>query len=112
VLTPPGSPIVSTGTPSTVYISAANTRGLADSLGGAVPTGSQLILGTFSISEATIRSNFYAGNVSAIMSNFTPYSTPFTVGDGTGFPASWNVSRSAAGYSGNQIYLLAVDRPP
>jgi hypothetical protein len=69
------------------------------------------MLGTFSISESTIQSNFTAGNVSAIMSNFTPYSTPFAVGNGTGLSASWDVSESAAGFGGQQIYLLAVDAP-
>ena len=42
---------------------------------------------------------------------FTPYGAPFAVGNGTGLPASWDVSRSAAGFAGRQIYLLAVDRP-
>jgi hypothetical protein len=69
------------------------------------------MLGTFSISEPTIQSNFSAGNVSAIMSNFTPYSTSFAVGDGTGLPASWDVSLSVAGFGGQQIYLLAIDKP-
>jgi hypothetical protein len=45
------------------------------------------------------------------MSAFTPYGTAFAVGDGTGLPASWDVSRSAAGYGGQHIYLLAVDTP-
>jgi hypothetical protein len=112
VLTAPGGAIVTTSTvPSTVYSSAAWTRGITDSLGNALPVGSVLMLGTFSIGEPTIQSNFLAGNVSAIMSNFTPYSTPFAVGDGTGLPASWDVSLSAAGFGGRQIYLLAIDAP-
>jgi hypothetical protein len=57
----------------------------------------------------TIQSNFSAGNVSAIMSNFIPYSMSFAVGDGTFLPATFSVSRSAAGFGGQQIYLLAVD---
>jgi len=69
------------------------------------------MLGTFNISDATIQSNFLAGNVSAIMSAFTPYTNSFAVGDGTGFPASWDVSVSAVGFAGKQIYLLAVDTP-
>ena len=111
VVTPPGGTMASTGTPSTVAISAADTRGIADSLGGAVPVGSLLMLGTFSIDEPAIQSTFYTGNVSAIMSNFTPYSTSFAVGDGTGLPATWSVLRSAAGFGGKQIYLLVVDTP-
>jgi hypothetical protein len=97
--------------PSTVDCSAQDTRGITDSLGQALPIGSLLMLGTFSISEPTIQSNLSAGNVSAIMSNFTLYSTSFKVGDGTGLPASWAVSRSAAGFGGQQIYLLAIDKP-
>jgi len=112
VLTPPGGTMVTTSVvPSTVSISAADTRGLADSLGGAVPVGSLLMLGAFSISESTIQSNFYAGNVSAIMSAFTPYTNSFAVGDGTGLPASWIVSRNAAGFGGQKMYLLAIDKP-
>ena len=112
MLTPPSGNIVTTsGVPSTVSISADNTRGITDSLGQALPIGSLLMLGTFSMSEPTIQSNFFAGNVAAIMSNFTPYSTSFAVGDGTGLPASWDVSRSAAGFGGQQIYLLAIDKP-
>jgi hypothetical protein len=45
------------------------------------------------------------------MSNFTPYSTAFAVGDETGLPASWDVSLSAVGFAGQQIYLLAIDKP-
>jgi hypothetical protein len=97
--------------PSTVDCSADGTRGITDSTGQALPTGSLLMLGTFSISESGIQSNFSAGNVSAIMSNFTPYSTSFHVGDGTGFPGSWDVSLSAPGFGGQQIYLMAVDTP-
>ncbi|MGD0060432.1 MAG: LamG-like jellyroll fold domain-containing protein [Verrucomicrobiia bacterium] len=112
VLTAPGGTMVTTSTvPSTVDCSAVWTRGITDSLGNALPVGSLLMLGTFSISESTIQSNFTAGNVSAIMSNFTPYSTPFAVGNGTGLSASWDVSESAAGFGGQQIYLLAVDAP-
>jgi hypothetical protein len=112
MLTAPGGQNVTTSVvPSTVSISAANTRGCTDSLGQSLPIGSLLIIGTFSISESTIQSNFSAGNVSAIMSNFTPYSTSFAVGDGTGLPASWSVSRNAAGFDGQQIYLLAIDKP-
>jgi hypothetical protein len=69
------------------------------------------MLGSFNISEATIQSNFYAGNVSAIMSAFTSYTNSFAVGDGTGLPATWAVSKSAAGVGGQKIYLLAVDKP-
>jgi hypothetical protein len=94
-----------------VDFSAIYTRGLADSLGQALPVGSLLMLGTFNIDEATIQSNFYAGNLSAIMSAFTPYTKSFAVGDGTGFPASWDVSLSAPGFAGQKIYLLAIDKP-
>jgi len=112
VVTPPGGSMVTTSTvPSTVNCSAIYTRGLTDSLGQGLPIGSVLMLGTFSMSEPTIRSNFLAGNISAIMSNFTPYSTSFKVGDGTDQPASWDVSLSAAGFAGRGIYLLAVDAP-
>jgi RHS repeat-associated protein len=112
VLISPGGQIVTTSAvPSTVAASAQYTRGLVDSLGNAAPVDSLLMLGTFSISESTIQSNFYAGNLSGIMSNFTPYSTSFAVGNGTGLPASWNVSESAAGFGGKQIYLLAVNKP-
>ncbi len=112
VLTAPGGTIVTTSVvPSTVSISAAGTRGITDSLGQALPVGSLVMLGTFSVSEPTIQSNFIAGNISAIMSNFTPYSTSFRVGDGTGLPATWDVSLSAAGFGGQQIYLLATDKP-
>jgi PKD repeat protein len=111
-LPPPGGQTSTTSTvASTIQSSAQYTRGLADSLGQAVPMGSELILGSFSISESTIQSNFYAGNLSAIMAAFTPYSNSFVVGDGTGVAASWDVSRSAAGFDGQQIYLLAVDKP-
>ena len=96
---------------STVSISAVGTRGIEDSLGQALPIGSQLMLGTFGISESTVQSNFTAGNVSAIISNFIPYSTSFAVGDGSSLPASLSVSRSAAGFDGRQIYLLAIDKP-
>jgi hypothetical protein len=110
VVTPPGGQNVTTSVvPSTVSISATGTRGITDSLGQSLGVGSLLMLGTFSISEPIIQSNFNAGNVSAIMSNFTPYSTLFKVGDGTDLPASWDVSLSAAGFGGKQIYLLAVD---
>jgi PKD repeat protein len=112
VLTAPGGTIVTTSTvSSTVSISATGTRGITDSLGNALPIGSVLMLGTFSISEPTIQSNFTAGNVTAIMSAFTPYTNSFAVGDGTSLPASWDVSRSAAGFGGQQIYLLAIDKP-
>jgi T5SS/PEP-CTERM-associated repeat protein len=112
ILPVPGRTMVTTSTvESTVECSANYTRGIADSLGNALPVGSLLMLGTFSISEPTIQSNFTAGNVSAIMSNFTPYGTSFPVGDGTGFPASWDISLSAAGFAGQQIYLLAIDKP-
>jgi len=111
VLTAPSGTMVTTSTvPSTVDCSAAGTRGITDSLGNALPVGSLLMLGTFGISEPTIQSNFSAGNVSAIMSNFTPYSTSFAVGDGTALPASWDASRSVAGFGGQQIYLLAIDK--
>jgi hypothetical protein len=112
VLTAPGGQMSTTSTvPSTVECSAQYTRGLADSLGQAVPEGSLLMLGTFSISEPTIRSNFLAGNLSAIMSAFTPYTNSFAVGNGTGLPASWDAYLSAPGFGGQQIYLLAVDKP-
>jgi T5SS/PEP-CTERM-associated repeat protein len=112
MLTAPGGTMVTTSVaPSTVYSSAVETRGIADSLGHALPVGSLLMLGAFSISESTIQSNFTAGNISAIMSNFTLYATAFAVGDGTALPASWDVSRSAPGFDGQQIYLLAVDAP-
>ena len=111
VLTLPGGSIGSTsGTPSLVSISAANTRGIADSLGQALPVGSLLMLGTFSISEPTIQSNFSVGNLSAIMLAFSPYGAPFAVGDGTALPASWDVSRSAAGFGGQKIYLVAINK--
>jgi hypothetical protein len=112
VLTAPGGTMVTTSVvPSTVYCSAVWTRGLADSLGQALPVGSRLMLGTFNISEATIQSNFLAGNLTAVMSAFTPYTNAFAVGDGTGFPASWDLSLNAAGFGGQQMYLLAVDAP-
>ncbi len=112
VLTPPGGHMSTTSiVPSTVDCSAIYTRGLVDSLGQALPVGSLLMLGTFSISEPTIQSNFSAGNLSAIMSAFTPCTNAFAVGDGTSLPASWDVSLSAAGFGGQQIYLLAVDTP-
>lgn len=112
VLPAPSGPIGTTsGVPSTVHISAANTRGSADSLGQALPVGSLLMLGRFSVSESTIQSNFSAGHLHAIMSAFIAYSTSFAVGDGTGLPASWDISRSAAGFDGQKIYLLAVDKP-
>lgn len=108
----PGGQMSTTSTvPSTIQSSAQYTRGLADSLGQAAPTGSVLMLGTFSISESIIQSNFNTGNLSAIMAAFTPYSNSFVVGDGTGVAASWDVSLSAAGFDGQQIYLLAVDTP-
>jgi hypothetical protein len=110
VLTAPGGTMVTTSVvPSTVDCSADGTRGITDSLGQALPIGSLLMLGTFSISEPTIQSNFSVGNVSAIMSNFTPYATTFAVGEGTSLPATWDVSLSAAGFGGQQMYLLAVD---
>jgi hypothetical protein len=112
VLTPPsGQNVTTSGVPSTVVISAVDTRGITDSLGEALPIGSLLLLGTLSISEPTIQSNFSTDNVSAIMSNFTAYATSFAVGDGTGLPASWDVSRGAAGFGGQRIYLLAIDKP-
>jgi hypothetical protein len=112
VLTAPGGTMVTTSeVSSTVSISAAGTRGITDSLGRALPIGSLVMLGTFSISEPTIQSNFSAGNVSAIMSAFTPYSTSFRVGDGTGLPATLDVSLSAAGFGGQKIYVLATDKP-
>jgi PKD repeat protein len=112
VLTAPDGTIVTTSVvSSTVSISAVGTRGITDSLGHALPIGSVLMLGTFSISEPTIQSNFLTGNVSAIMSNFAPYGTAFAVGDGSSLPASWSVSRSAPGFGGLQIYLLATDKP-
>ena len=111
-LTAPSGHLPTTSSvPSTVNCSADGTRGLVDSLGNALPAGSVLLLGTFSISEATIQSNFYAGNVSAIRSAFIPYTNSFAVGNGTGEPASWEVTRSAEGYGGHQIYLLAIDAP-
>ena len=88
VLASPGGHMSTTSTvPSTVEPSAQYTRGLANSLGSAVLTGSLLMLGAFSIGEAAIQSNFYTGNLSAIMSAFTPYTNSFTVGDRTGLPA-------------------------
>jgi hypothetical protein len=112
VLTAPGGQTpASTGTPSTVEISAEETRGLADDKGNAVTVGRLLMIGTFDISDSTIQSNYNAGNLSAIMSAFTPYTNSFTVGEGTGQAASWNVTLSAAGFDGQQIYLLAVDQP-
>jgi hypothetical protein len=112
VLTVAGGQMSTTSVvPSTVECSAQYTRGLADSLGQAVPSGSLLMIGTFSISEATIQSNFLAGNLSAIMSAFTPYTNSFAVGNGTGLPASWDVTQSAPGFGGQQIYLLASDKP-
>jgi PKD repeat protein len=112
VLISPGGQMSTTSTvPSIVDCSASDTRGITDSLRQALPIGSLLMLGTFSISEPTIQSNFTAGNVGAIMSAFTPYTNAFAVGDGTGLPASWSVSLSAAGFGGQQIYLLAIDKP-
>jgi len=110
-LLPPRGPIANSGTPSTVYCSATQTRGLTDSSGQALPVGSLLLLGSFSISEETIQSNFFAGNLNGIREALTPYTNSFAVGDGTSMPASWNVSRSAAGYVGQQIYLVAIDAP-
>jgi len=111
-LTAPSGHLPTTSSvPSTVNCSADGTRGLVDSLGNALPVGSVLLLGTFSISDATIQSNFYAGNLNAIRSAFTPYTNSFAVGNGTGEPASWEVTRSAEGYGGHQIYLLAIDAP-
>jgi RHS repeat-associated protein len=110
VLTSPGSQIATTSTvPSTVNVSAQYTRGLADVLGNAVSIGSTLMIGSFSMTESTIQSNFLAGNLSTIMSNFAPYGSSFTVGEGTTQPASWDVSESAAGFGGLQVYLLAVN---
>ncbi|HVM61706.1 MAG TPA: hypothetical protein VMV72_12660 [Verrucomicrobiae bacterium] len=112
VVTAPGGTMVTTSVvPSTVSILAAGTRGIEDSLSNALPIGSVVMLGTFSMSEPTIQSNFLVGNTSAIMSNFTVYGTPFKVGDGTGLPASWDTSQSAAGFGGQQIYVLATDKP-
>ena len=112
VLTAPGGQMITTSTaPSTVDCSAIWTRGLTDSLGNALPIGSLLMLGTFSINDATIQSNFLTGNLSAIMSAFTPYTNAFAVGDGTDQPASWDIEQSAAGFAGQQIYLVAVDAP-
>jgi hypothetical protein len=111
VLIPPTQVAPTSGVASTVNSSAQLTRGITDSLGQALPIGSLLMLGTFSISEPTVQSNFTAGNVSAIMSNFTPYSTSFAVGNGTSLPATWSVTRNAAGFGGQQIYLLAIDKP-
>jgi T5SS/PEP-CTERM-associated repeat protein len=109
---PSGQNLATSGAPSMVSISAANTRGIADSLGQALPIGSPLMLGTFGVSESAIQSNFFAGNLSTIMSNFTPYGTSFAAGDGTSLPASWSVTRrGAAGFGGRQIYLLAIDKP-
>lgn len=110
VLTSPGALIPTNGgTPSTVYISANGTRGLADASSIPMSVGSLLMLGTFSISEASIQSNYTARNLGAIMSAFSLYATPFAVGDGTSFLASWNAQRSAAGLGGQRIYLLAID---
>ncbi len=113
VLPPPGgstNSLIQNGT-STVSCSAQSTRGIADSLGNALPVGSQLLLGTFTIDETAIRSNFFAGNLGAIMSALIPYDAPFAVGDGTALPASWSVSRSASGFDGRPIYLVAIDAP-
>jgi len=110
ILTPPTGTIpTNAGPPSTVSISATGTRGLANASSNTVPVGSLLMLGTFNISDATIQSNYAARNLGAIMSAFSLYSTPFAVGDGTGDAASWSVQRSATGFSGQQIYLLAID---
>jgi hypothetical protein len=112
VLPAPGSHLSTTSiVPSTVQASAQYTRGLADSLGQAVPIGSKMMLGTFGISESAIQSNFVAGNLEAVMSTFAEYTNLFYVGDGTSEPASWNTSRSAPGFAGKQIYLLAVNTP-
>lgn len=108
---PPTAQNTGTGTPSTVNTTAIGARGLADSLGLAIPGGSLLTVGTFSIDEPTIRSNFYAGNLGAIMSAFTPYTNSFSIGDGTGLSASWDVSLSAPGLGGQKIYLLATNKP-
>jgi hypothetical protein len=93
-----------------VEISAMNTRGLADAA-GAAPIGGLLMMGTFDVDEGTIRSNFNAGNISAIISAFTPYGASFAVGDGVGCNAAWDVQRSVAGFGGLQDYLLAFDQP-
>ena len=112
VLTSPGGQMSTTSTvPSTVDCSAIWTRGLVDSLGQALPIGSLLMLGTFNVSEATIQSNFLAGNLTAIMSAFTPHTDAFAVGDGTDQPASWDVEECGPGFGGQQIYLVAVDAP-
>jgi PKD repeat protein len=112
MLIPPAGMMVTTSVvPSTVDCSADGTRGITDSTGRALPTGCLLMLGTFSMSESTIQSNFSAGNVSAIMSNFTLYGASFAVGNGTGLPATWDVSESAAGFGGQRIYLVAIDTP-
>jgi hypothetical protein len=112
LIAPGGQSPTNAGTPSTVTITATNTTGLADDRGNAVSVGSLLMLGTFSISESAIQSNYNAGSVSAIMSAFTPYTNSFAVGNGTdNQPASWDVTLSAAGFDGQKMYLLAVDQP-
>jgi len=107
----PGGLSPTNGSLFAVLCCADSTRGLADSLGAAIPEGSLVMLGTFDISEATIQTNFEAANLTAIMTAFTPYTDPFAVGDETGLPASWCATRNATGFRGDKIYLLAVDKP-
>jgi hypothetical protein len=95
---------------STVEMSALDTRGLA-TVGGAAQIGSLLMMGAFGMDEPTIRSNFNAGNINAIMAAFTPYGSPFAVGDLTTCDAVWDAQTSGVGFGGLPLYLVAFDQP-
>jgi len=95
----------------TVEVSAYDTRGLAGACGNPLPMSNLVMVGTFSIDEPTIKSNFSAGDIGAILAAFTPCGPPFAVGDGTGVLATWDVLRYGDNFIDQRLYLVAMDRP-
>src|SRR5258708_6245712 len=87
---------------------------LADVLGTAVPVGSALIkVGSFSISDATIQSDFSSGNIFDITSHFTQYNTTTRfAGEAPFGPGHWSYSDTnpATGFlGGSRVYMLTFN---
>jgi len=96
---------------ATINWSASNDTGLATASGAALPTGSLIQLGYFTVADSVISSAVTAGNISTISADWVPIAST-TVGTGTSLAASYTLTSTptlSGAALGHQIYEWAVN---
>jgi hypothetical protein len=96
---------------ATINWSASNDTGLATASGSALPIGSLIQLGYFTVADSVISAAVTAGDISTISSDWVSIAST-TVGTGTSLAASYTLTSTptlSGAALGHQIYEWAVN---